>query len=138
VSHLLDANTIIHHFRYGPASKATARMTAAPAGSVFLSSVVIGELFYGAFHSLPSHQSANLALVAKIQARFPSIPFDDRAAEHYGHVRAHLASAGSLIGPNDPNDLLIAATARANGLTLVTNNTKEFSRVPGLVIEDWL
>ena len=135
MSHLLDANTAIDHFRFGPASKATARMAVAPAGSVLLSSVVIGELFYGAFHSPPAHQAANLALVIKIQARFPSVAYDDRSAEHYGRVRAHLASIGLLIGPND---LLIAATALANGLTLVTNNTSEFSRVPGLVIEDWL
>jgi tRNA(fMet)-specific endonuclease VapC len=135
VSHLLDANTIIHHFRYGLASKATARMAAAPAGTVFLSSVVIGEQFYGAYHGAPSLLPANLALVTKIQAQFPSVSFDDQAAERYGRIRAHLASAGQLIGPND---LLIAATALANGLTLVTNNTKEFSRVPGLVFEVWL
>ncbi len=135
MSHLLDANTIIHHFRFGPASKATARMAAAPAGTVFLSSVVIGELFYGAYHGAPSHRAANLALVAKIQARFPSLSFDDQAAEHYGRIRADLASRGLLIGPND---LLIAATALANGLTLVTNDTKEFGRVPGLTVEDWL
>jgi tRNA(fMet)-specific endonuclease VapC len=59
---------------------------------------------------------------------------DDRAAEQYGPIRADLASRGLLIGPND---LMIAAIALANGCTLVTHNTAEFSRVPGLTLEDW-
>jgi tRNA(fMet)-specific endonuclease VapC len=60
---------------------------------------------------------------------------DDPAAERAGEVRAHLAADGQLIGPND---LFIAGIALARGMTLVTHNTKEFSRVPGLAIEDWL
>jgi tRNA(fMet)-specific endonuclease VapC len=63
-----------------------------------------------------------------------SLPFDDRAAEEYGKTRAHLSSMGTLIGPND---LIIAATALAHGCTLVSHNTREFSRVPGLLLEDW-
>ena len=63
-----------------------------------------------------------------------SLPFDDRAAEEYGKIRAHLSSAGTLIGPND---LIIAATALAHACTVVTRNTREFSRVPGLLLEDW-
>lgn len=63
-----------------------------------------------------------------------SLPFDDRAAEEYGVVRSHLTGLGTLIGAND---LMIAAIALANGLTLVTHNTTEFSRVPGLFLEDW-
>ena len=59
---------------------------------------------------------------------------DDRAAEEYGKVRALLAALGTPIGPND---LLIAAIALANQMTLVTHNTAEFSRVPGLALEDW-
>ncbi len=60
--------------------------------------------------------------------------FDDFAAEEYGWIRAHLFAIGSPIGPND---LLIASIAVVNGLALVTNNTREFSRVPGLKLEDW-
>ena len=63
-----------------------------------------------------------------------SLPFDDRAAEEYGKVRSHLAVLGTPIGPND---LMIAAIALANHMTLVTHNTAEFSRVPGLTLEDW-
>jgi len=67
-------------------------------------------------------------------AAFVSLPFDDRAADAYGRIRAALASAGTPIGPND---LLIASIAEANGVMLVTHNTSEFSRVPGLSLDDW-
>jgi tRNA(fMet)-specific endonuclease VapC len=134
VSRLLDTNSIIDHLRRGPASKVTARLAAAPAGSVYLCSVVLAELFYGAMHGAAAHRTANLALLARLRRQFTSLPFDDRAAEEYGKVRAHLAARGTLIGPND---LMIAAIALANQMTLVTHNTTEFSRVPGLSLEDW-
>jgi tRNA(fMet)-specific endonuclease VapC len=70
----------------------------------------------------------------QLRQQFVSLPFDDAAAEEYGKVRAHLAVLGTPIGPND---LMIATIALANAVTLVTNNTSEFSRVPGLSIEDW-
>ena len=72
--------------------------------------------------------------VEQLRQQFLSLPFDDAAAEHYGRIRADLTARGLTIGGND---MLIAATALANGCTLVTHNTAEFSRVPGLVIEDW-
>lgn len=99
-----------------------------------LCSVVLGELLYGAEHGGPAHQAANHALVAKLRQDFPSLPFDDLAAEQYGRIRAHLAALGTMIGGND---LMIAAIAQASGLILVTHNTDEFSRVPGLTLEDW-
>ena len=76
----------------------------------------------------------NLAAVRTFAAGLRSLPLDDRAAEEYAKVRADLAVKGTPIGPND---LLIAAIALANGLTLVTDNTAEFSRVLGLRLEDW-
>jgi tRNA(fMet)-specific endonuclease VapC len=96
--------------------------------------VVLGELISGAYHSGPAYRSNNLTQIATLRQQFASLPFDDPAAEQYGRVREQLASAGMPIGPND---LLIASIALANGLTLVTHNTTEFSRVPGLAIEDW-
>ena len=134
MTHLLDTNAWVDHLRRGPASKVTARLAAAPPGSVYLCSLVVGELIYGAFHSGPAHRAGNLALIASLRQQFVSLPFDDRAAEEYGKARAHLASAGTPIGPND---LIIAAIALAHGFTLVTHNTNEFSRVPGLLLEDW-
>ena len=66
--------------------------------------------------------------------RFVSLPFDDQAAEEYSHIRAELEQAGTPIGPND---LMIAAIALANNVTLITHNTQEFERITGLQIEDW-
>jgi tRNA(fMet)-specific endonuclease VapC len=134
VSHLLDTNSWVNHLRLGPNSKVTGKLLAAPPGSVFLCSVVLAELFYGALHGAAAHQASNLALIASLRQQFVSLPFGDQAAEEYGRVRAHLANLGTPIGPND---LMIAAIALANRLTVVTHNTAEFTRVPGLQVEDW-
>jgi tRNA(fMet)-specific endonuclease VapC len=120
--------------RKGPNSKVTTRLLAAPPGSIYLCSVVLGELVFGAVRSGPVHEAKNRALIAGVRAISQTIAFDESAAEEYGKLRAFLASTGFMIGPND---LMIAAIALANGLTLVTHNTSEFSRVPGLIIEDW-
>lgn len=135
MSYLLDTNSFVDHLRQGPNSNVTARLTAAVPGSVFLCSVVLAELYYGVMHGSTGHQASNLALVAKLRHQFNSLPFDDRAAEEYGKVRAHLAAQGTPIGPHD---VMIASIAIANQLTLVTHNTSEFRRVPGLALDDWL
>lgn len=134
MSHLLDSSAFIHHMRHGVKSNVTARMLAAPPGSIYLCSVVLAELLYGAARSGPAHEARHRGLIAGLRAQFAPLPFDDAAAEEYGRVRAHLAAAGQVIGPND---LMIAATALAHGLTVVTHNTAEFGRVPGLAVEDW-
>ncbi len=67
-------------------------------------------------------------------APYVSLPFDGQAADEYSIIRTHLTNRGQLIGHND---LLIAAIALANGVILVTHNTAEFSRAPGLLLEDW-
>jgi tRNA(fMet)-specific endonuclease VapC len=134
VSHLLDTNAFVDHMRHGPQSKVTAKLVLAPPGSVYLCSVVLGELIFGAVWSGPVHEKVNRAKIAGLRSMFPTIPFEDAAAEEYGRLRAHLSTAGCLIGPND---LMIAAIALAAGMTLVTHNTSEFSRVPGLFLEDW-
>lgn len=107
-------------------------MIAAPADSITLCSIVVAELLYGARRSTQVAQT--LIQVRKFCSRFVSLPFDDRTAEEYGTIRAYLAGLGTPIGPND---LMIAAIALANGLTLVTHNTAEFGRVPNLPLEDW-
>jgi tRNA(fMet)-specific endonuclease VapC len=99
-----------------------------------LCSVVLGELFYGVHHGPQPYQAQNLTLLTQLRQQFASLPFDDRAAEEYGKLRADLAARGTLIGPND---LMIAAIAMASGSVLVTHNTAEFRRVPGLTLEDW-
>jgi tRNA(fMet)-specific endonuclease VapC len=76
----------------------------------------------------------NLDLLRRFLAPYVCLPFDDLCAEHYGLIRADLERAGAPIGASD---LLIAATARAHDLVLVTHNVREFSRVVGLRLEDW-
>ena len=97
-----------------------------------LCSIVKAELLYGARHS--QRVAENLQLLARFFAPFVSVAFDDRSAEQYGQVRAELAQTGTPIGPND---LLIAAIARAYDLTLITHDAVEFGRVSGLRLEDW-
>ncbi len=134
MSHVLDANAFIHHMRYGPASAVTTRMLASPPKSIFLCTVVLSELLYGVERSSPAHRAKNRAEVAGLRVQFPSLPFDEAAAEDHALIRAHLAASGTPIGPND---MMIAAIARCRGFTVVTHNTAEFGRVPGLLVEDW-
>jgi tRNA(fMet)-specific endonuclease VapC len=134
VKYLLDTNSWVFHIRQDPNSKVTANLTAAPPGSVYLGSVVLAELLYGVLLSSTAYHTANLTLVGMLQSQYPSVVFDHQAAHEYAKIRAHLKKMGTPIGPND---MLIAALALANGMTLVTHNTVEFSRVPGLILEDW-
>lgn len=133
MKYLLDSNAWIGHLRqtFPPV---TARLRQEHTADVFLCAVVLSELHYGALHSGSSRRGANLALLMKLRNEYLSLPFDDLAAEECGQIRDHLATIGQPIGPND---IMIAAIALANGLTLVTHNTSEFSRVPGLKLEDW-
>ncbi len=99
---------------------------------IAVTAVVAAELYYGAESS--AHAPANRAHVEAFLAPFTLLPFDKPAAQAYGVIRAELARRGQLIGPND---LLIAAIALSGQMTLVTHNMREFSRVAGLVVEDW-
>jgi tRNA(fMet)-specific endonuclease VapC len=129
--YLPDTNAWIAYVNPG-ASAVKARFRAHPPTDILFCSVVKAELLYGAYRS--SRQADNLRLLALLFQQFESLPFDDAAAEAYGHIRADLAAKGTPIGPND---LMIAAIALANNLTLVTHNTREFARVDGLPLEDW-
>ncbi|HMF11890.1 MAG TPA: type II toxin-antitoxin system VapC family toxin, partial [Gemmataceae bacterium] len=133
VIYLLDTNAWIAYLRQN-SQVLVQRLQQEPPSDVGLCSVVLGELWYGAVRSGPVHLAANFALIARLRQQFISLPFDDPAAEEYRRIRAHLAGQGTMIGPND---LMIAAIALTNQLTLVTHNTAEFSRVPGLTLEDW-
>jgi tRNA(fMet)-specific endonuclease VapC len=93
---------------------------------------VEAELWYGVDKS--ARQEQNRARLLTLLEWLPSLPFAGQTTQHFGDIRAHLARQGKPIGPYD---LQIAAIARAHHLTLVTHNTKEFSRVPGLTLEDW-
>ena len=101
-------------------------------GEVGVSSVTAAELFYGAEKSAVPEQ--NREALSRFLLPLEVLAFGDEAAAAYGRVRAALEKAGTPIGPLDA---LIAAHAVSLGVTLVTNNTREFSRVPGLEVEDW-
>ena len=108
------------------------RLTSLPRQDVVLCDIVKLELYYGAYRS--SRQEANLTGLVVFFSEFVSLPFDGQAAEICGQIRAQLAALGTPIGPYD---VQIAAIALVNNLMLVTHNTREFSRVEGLQIEDW-
>lgn len=130
---LLDTNTCVQVLRQGTRSSAKQRLDAALPGDVVLCSVVVAELLFGACRS--RDVARNLADVRRFTSGFPCLDFDNPAAEEYAVIRADLTARGTPIGPYD---LMIAAIALTHGLTLVTHNTAEFSRVVGLPLEDWL
>ena len=126
---LLDTNAVIDVLD-DPHSRTAKRMRRRAESDIAISSIVVHELFYGAFKS--QRRDRNLAIVDGL--RFQVLDFDGSDARHAGEIRATLAQAGKTIGPYD---ILIAGQARARCLTLVTHNTAEFSRVPGLDVVDW-
>ena len=101
-------------------------------GSIYLCSVVKAELHFGAQNS--QRVAENVRRLETFCAAFPSLPFDDEAAKHYGVLRAQLRREGRPIGANG---LMIASIAVAGTITLATRNVDEFSRVAGLKIEGW-
>lgn len=128
---LLDTNACIDYFtaRY---PKVVARIQASSPEDLFLSTVVVAELRYGADHS--ARRRTNHARIDALIEEIEPLEFDLRAAATYGRVRAHLEAGGTPIGPND---MLIAAHALSRGLTVVTDNTVEFGRVKGLKVDNW-
>lgn len=128
---LLDTNVCIRILNGSSASIAGRLQSTRPA-DVRLCSVVKAELLYGARKS--ARIDENLRLLRLFFAPLVSLPFDDRCADEAGLIRLDLERSGRPIGPND---LLIAATARAHDLVLVTRNTRAFDRVPGLRVDDW-
>jgi tRNA(fMet)-specific endonuclease VapC len=131
--YLLDSNAWIAIFR-NKSSRILEALKQRPADQIVLCSVVLAELWYGVRRSAASHRLDNQRLVEDLQNRYKSLPLDDRAAIESAQMRAELVSVGQTIGPYD---LLIAAIAKTNELTLITHNIQEFSRIPNLKMEDW-
>ena len=126
----LDTNTVIYFFK-GTGRVKQEMLSVAP-GQIALPAVVLFELERGCAQSLhPSRRQRDLELFLKT---VPVIPFETRSARYAAQVAATLAESGVSIGPLDT---LIADMALASNCTLVTHNTAEFSRVPGLQITDW-
>ena len=130
LKYLLDTNIVIYTMKNRP--QKVKRRFQQHHGRMGISTVTLGELVFGAEHS--QQVERNLADIEVLAARLEVLPFDNKAAYHFGQIRAALYRAGRPIGPYD---MMIAGQARASGLKLVTNNVKEFERVPGLLLEDW-
>jgi tRNA(fMet)-specific endonuclease VapC len=130
LKYMLDTNIVIYTMKSRP--HRVKKHFVQNEGRMCISAVTLGELAFGAEHS--QHVERNLADIEAFAARLEVLPFDSSAATHFGRIRAALYATGRPIGPYD---MMIAGHARASGLILVTNNLREFQRLPGLLLEDW-
>jgi tRNA(fMet)-specific endonuclease VapC len=130
--YMLDTNICIYTMKKHPPGVFKNLRKLSP-DSVGISAITEAELRFGMSNSSkPEH---NHRILDEFLGPFQIVPFDSAAAAHYGEIRSHLRRNGTLIGNMD---LLIAAHARSLPVTLVTNNMKEFERVPGLKLENWV
>lgn len=129
--YMLDTNICIFAIKNKPAT-VLKKLTSYDPSDICISAITYAELRHGVEKS-QAKQRNDLALTLFLSA-IDIIPFGERAAEEYGRVRSYLESKGTPIGPMD---MLIAAHAKSLGMTIVTNNTREFKRIPDLKIEDW-
>ena len=131
LAYLLDTNILSDVVR-NPQGAVAAQITKAGEDTVCTSIIVAAELRYGATKSNSEKLAKRIGLIL---SALEILPLETPADHHYAAIRHHLTRQGTLIGPND---LLIAAHALANDLTVVTANVVEFSRVPSLKVENWL
>jgi tRNA(fMet)-specific endonuclease VapC len=129
--YLLDTNICIYIRQKRP-EEVLRRFRKLRPGEAALSVITYGELLYGAAKS--AHQTEALEKLRELVRLLPALALPESAVETYGAMRAELEAKGQMIGNND---LWIAAHALADGLTLVTNNEKEFRRVRGLKVQNW-
>jgi tRNA(fMet)-specific endonuclease VapC len=127
----IDTDIFIH-IRQRRLPKVRARFDQLQPGEGIISVVVYGELLYGAEKSV--NQAAAIKSIEELVTLAPIQPLTSDVAREYGALRAVLEKRGEIIGNND---LWIAAHARVSGLILVTNNEREFKRVPGLKVQNW-
>jgi tRNA(fMet)-specific endonuclease VapC len=132
VKYLLDTNTCIYIINKKPPS-AVNRIRSKHPDEVSISAITIAELEYGVHRS--KHIDQNRIALLEFLVPFTILDFDQSAAAVYGSVRASLQREGTPIGPMD---LLLAAQALSQQTILVTNNVREFRRVAGLQIENWI
>ena len=131
LEYMLDTNTCICVIKNRPA--ALRERFDQLAEALCISVITLGELLYGVEKS--ARRTENLQAVEQFTARLEVVPFSPRAAAHFGQIRAELAKLGTLCGAYD---MLIGGHARSEGLMLVTNNVREFQRIPGLLVVNWV
>lgn len=129
---MLDTNTCIYIIKRKPPD-VIERFNQTEISQIGISSITLSELFYGVSKS--SKPKQNQIALMQFVAPLEILPYSDEAAQYYGDLRAHLEKQGSPIGSLD---MLIAAHALSIACTLVTNNEKEFIRIPNLKIDNWV
>jgi tRNA(fMet)-specific endonuclease VapC len=134
MSYLFDTDVLSNLLKQTPSPNLVRRLADVHPSDQFTSSITVGEMVYGALRT-----DRQVELLSRLERDvWPNVrvlPFGHAAAYHYGRVRAGLERSGT---PLAEPDLRIAAIAIASNLTLVTGNTRHFSRVPGLAVENWL
>ena len=131
MSYFLDTNICIYYLK-GTFPALKNKMLSHNPAIIRIPALVKAELLYGARKSI--REEENMEKITRFLFPFAIAPFDDKAAEAYAELRRQLEQEGSPVGPND---MVIAAIVLANNGTLVTHNTREFSRIKNLPLEDW-
>lgn len=131
MTYMLDTNICIYTIKRKP-EKVLLRFQEELSGGMCISTITLAELEYGIRHS--ANPAKNEQALIRFLAPLSVLPFDPAASAEYGEIRAYLQRQGTPIGPLD---MLIAGHARSEGAVLVTNNVREFERVPGLAVENW-
>jgi tRNA(fMet)-specific endonuclease VapC len=130
LEYMLDTDICIYVMKNHPAE--LRRRFNRFAEQLCISSITLAELYYGAEKS--ARVPENIAAIDEFTARLDVLAFSPKASRHYGQIRTELERAGTPVGAHD---MLIGAHARAEGLIIVTNNLREFTRMPGVRAENW-
>jgi predicted nucleic acid-binding protein len=130
MAYLLDTDTIIYWMNNIP--QVVRHVTSYGKRRLMASVITRAELYYGAYRS--THVENNLAAIRKLSRKIKFMPLGDEAQQIFGRIKAELQKDGN---PLADSDILIASTALANRMTLVTNNTRHFERIAGLNLENW-
>lgn len=131
LKYLLDTNIVIYVLKRRPIQVQKTFNT--NASRMAISSITLSELIYGAEKSQNVDQ--NLEAIDEFISHLEVLPYDAKTSQHYGQIKAGLEKKGEIIGEND---IHIAAHTISQGLILVTNNLREFGRVPNLALENWV
>ena len=131
LKYLLDTNIVIYVLKRRPVE--VLKIFNTNASRMAISSITLSELMYGAEKSPNVDQ--NLEAIEEFISHLEVLPYDPKASQHYGQIKAALERKGEIIGEND---IHIAAHAISQGLILVTNNSREFKRVANLALENWV
>ncbi|MBN1902373.1 type II toxin-antitoxin system VapC family toxin [Candidatus Sumerlaeota bacterium] len=132
MKYLLDTNICIYLIKKKPA-QILGKMMKMDIEDIGISTITLSELLYGIEKS--RHPERNKMALMEFLVPFAILDFDQNAAKEYGRIRASLERKGKIIGSMD---MLIAAVARSHNLFLITNNVREFKRIEGLKIENWI